>query len=416
LYEYNVLLIYIMEQHKERIKVLMFGWEFPPHNSGGLGVACLGLTRELLQEDVDVLFVLPRKFDIDNSALKILFASKKPLRYRFVDSSLYEYVTSTTYDANGKPTGSTRYGKSLIDEVKRYARKAADIAESEDFNVIHAHDWLAFPAGVAAQRVSHRPLVAHVHSTEYDRTGGNFLNEEVYRLEKKGIQKADKVIAVSQFTKNIITNHYGTPAHKVEVVHNGVDQDPAGHFLQELPTIKKNFKVVLFVGRLTMQKGPDYFLHAAKKVLARRRDVVFVMAGSGDMKEKLIEETVKLGIAGNVIFTGFLRDQKLNTLYRSADLFVMPSISEPFGISSLESLINGTPVLLSKQSGVSEVISHALKVDFWDTNEMANQILAALSYDSLKKTLSENGHRQVKTVTWNESARKTKSIYKNLLA
>lgn len=404
-----------MEQHNKPIKVLMFGWEFPPHNSGGLGVACLGLTRELLNEDVDILFVLPRKFDIDKSALKVLFASKKPLRYRFVDSSLYEYVTSTSYDAKGNPTGTSRYGKSLIDEVKRYARKAVEIAESEDFDIIHAHDWLAFPAGVAAQRVSHKPLVAHVHSTEYDRTGGNYLNEEVYNIEKKGIQKADRIIAVSNFTKNIIATHYNTSAGKIEVVHNGVDQGTSETFIKELPVIKQNFKVVLFVGRLTMQKGPDYFLHAAKKVLARRRDVVFVMAGSGDMKEKLIEESVRLGISGNVIFAGFLRDEKLNTLYRSADLFVMPSISEPFGISSLESLINKTPVLLSKQSGVSEVISHALKVDFWDTTDMANKILAALSYDSLKRTLSDNGYRQVQNVTWKESAKKTKEIYKNLL-
>jgi len=404
-----------MEPQNTRIKVLMFGWEFPPHNSGGLGVACLGLTRELLNEDVDILFVLPRKLDIDKSALKVLFASKRPLRYRFVDSMLYEYVTSMSYDAQGKPNGSSRYGKSLIDEVKRYARKAAEIAESEDFDIIHAHDWLTFPAGVAAKRVSHKPLVAHVHSTEFDRTGGNFLNDEVYQIEKRGIQKADQVIAVSNFTKSIITNHYGVETNKVEVVHNGVDQEPSAKFIKELPMIKKNFKIVLFAGRLTIQKGPDYFLHAAKKVLARRRDVVFVMAGSGDMREKLIEETVRLGISGNVIFTGFLRDQKLHTLYRSADLFVMPSISEPFGITSLESLINGTPVLLSKQSGVSEVVTHALKVDFWDTDEMANQIMAALSYNSLQQTLSENGHRQVKTITWNESAKKTKNIYRSLL-
>lgn len=400
---------------KGKIKVLMFGWEFPPFNSGGLGVACYGITRELAKQGVEIIFVLPKRFDVKVDFLRFRFASDITVKLYEVDSALYEYVTSCSYKDGLLKLHGKNYSGTLLEEVKRYALQAKKIAQSEEVDIVHAHDWLTFPAGILAAETKLVPLVVHVHSTEFDRTGGNGLNQNVYEIEREGVECANKVIAVSGLTKNMLMSHYGVPDEKVAVIYNGVDASSQDTKSEDISFLKRDNKVVLFVGRLTLQKGCDYFLQAASKVLKARDDVIFVVSGSGDMRQRLIEDTISLGISDKVIFTGFLRGEELEKVFRMADLFVMPSVSEPFGIASLEALINGTPIIISKQSGVSEVIRHALKVDFWDTQEMANKIIATLAHPSLHRTLRENGQIEAKGLTWSNTAEKIKNIYEDLL-
>lgn len=395
------------------IRVLMFGWEFPPFNSGGLGTACFGLARALVDSGIDVTFVLPKYFDIHCDFLKLVFAGNGQIKFRYIDTPLYPYITSGEYKSKfGSKKG---YGWSLIDEVIRYGEEAREIAKSEEYDIIHAHDWLSFLAGVEAKKVSGKPLVVQVHATEFDRTGGNGINQDVYDIERRGMHESDSVIAVSNFTKNIITSNYGLYPDKVSVVHNGIDEFSTSSLDDSLASLKQKYRIILFVGRLTLQKGADYFLKMAKKVLEHDKNVIFLITGEGDMKPKLIQEAATLGISDKVMFTGFLRGEALNKVYRAADLFVMPSVSEPFGITALEALLNGSPVLVSKQSGVSEVILHALKTDFWDIDEMTNKVLAVLRHESLRQTLKTNGFCEVHKNTWAEAAKKTKKIYKQLL-
>lgn len=401
------------------MKVLMFGWEFPPYNSGGLGVACFGLTRALAELNLQVTFVLPRRIDVDAPFVKMVFADTKVKMIPF-NSLLNAYMTMDDYKYARFLDGSPIYGRSLFEEVLRYAAMGGEVAKQEEFDVIHAHDWLSFLAGVEAKKVSGKPLIVHVHATEFDRCGEN-INKDIYQIEKTGMEAADQIIAVSQFTKDIIVNKYGIDPHKVEVVWNGIEESDYWH---PTPPIEDTSiwklkeagnKVVLFVGRLTMQKGPDYFLQAAKKVLEHEPNTLFIIAGSGDMEQQIIQQAAFLGISDKVLFPGFLRGMQLNQVYKSADLFVLSSISEPFGITPLESVINGTPVLISRQSGVSEALSHALKVDFWDIDEMANQMLSVLYHDSLHQTLQENSQREIKKLTWREAAHKVNHVYRNLL-
>ncbi len=393
---------------KNPIKVLMFGWEFPPFNSGGLGVACLGLTKALAKQGVQITFVLPRKFDVHADFMQFLYATQLKNSNLFLEK-LITYTTLTLYKQNS--VKNTSPFASLLEEVKNYGELAREIAETEEFDIIHAHDWLTFPAAIAAKEVSGKPLITHIHATEFDRTGTVYGNREVYDIEKLGMEHADRVIPVSNYTKELIVNHYGISPSKISVIHNGVESPNTDTLEQEILDLKTHNKIVLFVGRLTLQKGPDYFIRAAQKVLMYEPNVVFVMVGSGDMKEKLIHDSVALGISDKVIFTGFLRDANLKQLYKSADLFVMPSVSEPFGIAGLESAINGTPILVSKQSGVSEVLTHALKVDFWDIDEMTNKIVAVLTHESLKATLKSNSTQESETITWEEAAKKMKAVY-----
>ncbi len=390
----------------------MFGWELPPHNSGGLGVACYGLSKALTEEGKEIIFVLPKKLaDTNCNFLKIVNPGTLYKRLYSFNSPLYPYVTERKY--NSMFFGSQKiYGNNLLEEVLRYADFGAVVAREENFDVIHAHDWLSFGAGVNAKRESGKPLIVHVHATEFDRGGGEGVNDIVYKIEREGMEQADKVIAVSHFTKDIIVRNYGISPEKIEVVHNGVDSSEEASVLSLSHKIKEEGKkLVLFVGRLTLQKGPDYFIKAAKKICDYSNDICFVISGSGEMEQFLIEETAKERLSHRILFTGFLRGTELKEIYRMADLFVMPSVSEPFGITPLESLINGTPVLISKQSGVSEVISHALKVDFWDIDDMADKILAALNYNSLSHCLVEHGRREAVEVTWNNAAKKCIKIY-----
>ena len=396
------------------MKVLMFGWEFPPMSSGGLGTACYGLTKGLSSKGIGITFVVPYAADItDASFLNLKSASNMVnLKIRKVDSIIKPYMTSDGYSSylRKKPEGISKiYGSTLLDEVYRYNLAAAKIAEEEDFDIIHCHDWMTFGAGMIAKKKKNKPLVLHVHATEFDRTGGNNVNQYVYDIEREGMQKADLIIAVSNFTKNKIIDHYGVPRNKIRVVHNAVDFSQ--HYYDESFEINKTDKIVLFLGRITLQKGPDYFLEAAKKVLEKEKNVKFIIAGSGDMESHIIEKSAEMGLAGKVLFAGFLNPDEVEKAFKMADIYVMPSVSEPFGITPLEAMKNKTPVIVSRQSGVSEVIRHCLKVDFWDINEMSSKIISLLRYKPLHEALKEQGYQEVKKFNWNIPAEKCIQIY-----
>jgi glycosyltransferase involved in cell wall biosynthesis len=393
------------------MKVLMFGWEFPPLSSGGLGTACYGLTKSLSRKRVQITFVLPYSTDIDVDFLKLIPAGN--IKIRKVPTILQPYMTSKEYKSQlAKKQAPSMYGMSLFDEVNRYTLAAEKIAEEEDFDVIHCHDWMTFGAGIRAKRKKNKPLVLHIHSTELDRTGGHQVNQHVYDLERQGMHKADKVIAVSNFTKNKIMDHYSIPSEKIRVVHNAVDFSQ--HYYDEEFGLKKTDKIVLFLGRVTLQKGPDCFVYAAKKVLEHEKNVKFLIAGTGDMEPFVIEKAAELGIADKVLFAGFLNPDDVEKAYKMADVYVMPSVSEPFGITALEAMKFKTPSIVSKQSGVSEVIRHCLKADFWDINELSNKIIALLRYNPLHETLKESGYSEVKKFSWDVPAQKCINVYNEL--
>jgi glycosyltransferase involved in cell wall biosynthesis len=398
----------------------MFGWEFPPYSSGGLGTACYGLTKGLANQGVEVTFVIPKAFgEIKPSHVELVVSDQigKNLKLKEVDSLLVPYINSAAYRArlsfvNQKANDAKAvYGSNLYQEVYRYSQKAVHIAQRTKFDIIHCHDWMTYPAGIKVKQLTGKPLVLHIHATEFDRTGGN-VNQIVYDIERQGFEYADKICAVSNFTKQKVVNHYGIPPEKVEVVHNAIE------FTDEVSDedfhIKKGDKIVLFLGRITLQKGPEYFLYAARKVLELERNVKFVVVGTGDMEYFMIEKAAELGISDKVFFAGFMRGKDIDRAYKMADIYVMPSISEPFGLTPLESMRNGTPVIISKQSGVSEVINHCFKIDFWDTNEMANKIIAILKYDELHSCMSEHGMEEVRKFDWNIPAAKCIKVYKEL--
>ncbi len=433
-----------LDEEGARIRVFMLGWEFPPFISGGLGTACYGLTRAMNQLGVRVTFVLPRMVESEYvTHVRLLTPGSrerakgrrmteqelKNVTFRTILSPLQAYATPETYDEqieellrlrresmgwlSGDLRGGLDYAGDLYREVHRYASLALELARGEEFDVIHAHDWMTYPAGVAVAMMTGKPLVVHIHSTEFDRSGEH-VNQVVYDIEREGMERASKVIAVSHFTRGIVVSRYGIPADKVEVVYNGVERN--GGWSTMAPTsIRREEKIVLFLGRMTMQKGPEYFLYAAKKVLEVMDNVKFVMAGSGDLMYRSIELAAQLGIGHKVLFTGFLRGDDVRRIYQMADLYVMPSVSEPFGIAPLEALDNDVPVIISKQSGVSEVLRHALKVDFWDINEMANKIVAVLRYPPLQMTLRSHGNFEVRRLRWRDAARNCLRIYQEML-
>ena len=395
------------------MKVLMFGWEFPPYNTGGLGTACYGLTKGLSKQNINITLVLPYMSNaLVSNFINIISAN---IKIKSIKSILSPYMTSQSYQRKRDNQDQAKiYGDSLFDEVYRYSEEAKRIALEEEFDIIHCHDWMTFKAGINVKGVKNKPLIVHVHSTEFDRTGGNYVNQCVYDIEREGLESADAVIAVSNFTKNKIVQHYNNiKPNKIYVIHNGIE--PKDCNSSEKFEIKINDKVVLFLGRITLQKGPDYFLYAAKKVLDYYPNVKFIIAGSGDMERFIIEKAAEFGISKNVLFAGFLQGDDVDRIYKMADLYVMPSVSEPFGITALESMSNGTPVLISKQSGVSEVIHHCLTADFWDVNELANKIISALRYNTMHQSLIEQGSLEIKKFNWDEPARKCIDIYNRLL-
>ena len=388
----------------------MLGWEFPPFNRGGLGVACYGLAKGLHNQGVDITLVLPKKTGVKPDFFKLISTDVK-IDINVIDSPLTPYMTSQEYEVilSNEKTPSL-YGKNLFEEVKRYTAKVKELVKNETFDVIHAHDWMTYQAGIEIKKMSNKPLVVHMHATEFDRTGGNGINQYVYDLERAGMNFADAVIPVSNFTKNMIMQHYGIPSEKIHPVHNAVefnDYKSEDNF----SGFKNHHKIVLSLGRITLQKGVDYFLYAAKQVLDYDDSIRFVIAGSGDMERFLIEKAAEMGIADKVLFTGWLRGEDIDRAFQMADLYVMPSVSEPFGIAPLEAIRNNTPVIISKQSGVSEVLNHCLKVDFWDVNELANKILSVLRYSEVHESLRENGSKEVKKFNWNIPAKKCIEVY-----
>lgn len=330
----------------------------------------------------------------------------------------HEEHHAPAHPVNLGPTGvgttgaGAMYKGDLFAEAERYARLVVTLTRDEKFDVIHAHDWLTYPAGIALARVSGKPLIVHVHSTEFDRSG-DAVYQRVYDVERRGMMSAMRVVAVSELTRSICTQKYGVPADKVDVVYNGIDDQR----LQPGPkdTIDRKDKIVLFLGRITMQKGPEYFIAAAKRVLEKVPEAKFIMAGAGDMEVRMIEMAAQLGIGNRVLFAGFLRGADVDRAYRMADCYVMPSVSEPFGIAPLEAIRAGAPVIISKQSGVSEVLTHALKVDFWDIDEMANKIAAVLKYPPLGQTMREHGSFELRKLTWDQAAEACERAYERAI-
>lgn len=416
----------------------MLGWEFPPQISGGLGTACYGLTKAMDKLGIKVTFVLPRgtgnpvgsvrTIGVNDPQVITRYEQFANIKFRVISSNLRPYASVgshrqeniNSYDSTktllemtdtGATLGPDNYTGDILSAVNQYAEKAVIVAGAEDFDVVHAHDWMTYPAGEAVSRQSHKPLIVHVHSTEFDRSGEH-VNQTVYDIERRGMHVAAKVITVSNMTKDTVVNRYGVPPAKVEVVYNAVEHNGDG--ICHVPA-EKTDKIVLFLGRITMQKGPEYFLAAAKKVLQVVDNVKFIMAGSGDMMPRIVELAASMGIGNKVLFTGFLTGEDVNKAYNMADLYVMPSVSEPFGISSLEAMNRNVPVLISKQSGIAEVVKHALKVDFWDIDEMANKMIAVLKRPQLKETLSKNGFHESCKFNWEDSAAKVKHIYEEVI-
>jgi glycosyltransferase involved in cell wall biosynthesis len=425
------------------MKVLMFGWEFPPHISGGLGTACFGLTKGMAYHHMEVVFVVPKAFgNEDQRAVRIVSADQqtinlsdkkfydywKQVTYLEVNSGLVPYMSpeefrrltdATEHDHTDveesvfaeKFSFSGSYGPDLFREVSRYALVAAKIAVENQHDIIHAHDWLTFPAGIAAKYVSGKPLVVHVHATEFDRSGEN-INPHVFEIERQGMLCADRVIAVSNRTRDVIIERYGIPADKVVTLHNAVIMGPSGREQYVNPLDEK---IVTFLGRITFQKGPEYFIEAAKKVLAVDNNVRFVMAGSGDMWQRMVELVAKLRIGHKFHFAGFLQGPEVKQMFDMSSVYVMPSVSEPFGISPLEAMQSNVPVIISRQSGVSEVLNHAIKVDFWDIDAMADAIYALLHYQGISRMFARMGHEEVENLKWDNVAFKLKGIYQTLL-
>ncbi len=428
------------------MRVLMFGWEFPPHIAGGLGTACEGIVKGLAYNGVETLFVMPNASgDEDQSATTILNASDVEVRnvsstveefinkvkFFYVDSNIVPYVDPDEYfeaiekmKAQGlsetsvgfgqKFKFSGKYGANLMEEVSRYAQVGGTIAMQhiDEFDLIHAHDWLTYLAGIAAKELTGKPLVVHVHATSYDRGDEKHIDTRVLDIETRGMMAADRVVTVSDLTRNIVINKYGIDPAKVVTVHNAVDFSG-----REDITVERGVKdkVVTFLGRITFQKGPEYFIDAAAKVLKRTKNVRFVMAGSGDMMNRAIKQVARLGISDRFHFTGFLRGADVQKMFALSDVYIMPSVSEPFGISPLEAMRTGVPSIISHQSGAAEILKYALKVDFWDVDALADDIYALVSYPALTEFASKQGYDEVNELKWNGATAKLKKVYESLI-
>ncbi|MCQ2158320.1 MAG: glycosyltransferase family 4 protein [Bacteroidales bacterium] len=428
------------------MRVLMFGWEFPPHIAGGLGTACKGIVEGLAHNGVETLFVMPHASgDEDQTCTRIIDASDvavasvsdtvdeflDKVKFLHVDSNLVPYVDPDEYfeaieemkrnqvhqtriGFGQKFCFSGKYGANLLEEVSRYAQVGGTIAmqHAGEFDVIHAHDWLTYLAGIAAKELSGKPLVVHVHATSFDRGTDDMVDSRVFAIEKRGMEAADKVVAVSEFTRNIVINKYGISPDKVVAVHNAVDF--SGREDVDVQRGVKD-KVVTFLGRITFQKGPEYFIDAAAKVLKRTKNVRFVMAGSGDMMNRAIRQVARLGISDRFHFTGFLKGQDVQNMFALSDVYIMPSVSEPFGISPLEAMRSNVPSIISHQSGAAEVLKYAFKVDFWDVDAMADDIYALLQYPALSKFASQRGLEEVNSLKWDYATEKLKAVYESII-
>ncbi len=428
------------------MRVLMFGWEFPPHIAGGLGTACYGIVKGLAYNGVETIFVMPSASgDEDQSAARIINASDVPVDIRqdlsqeFLDKVRFinvgtnmvpycdpdDFTELVEKERRNQKKGyrilygqkfkfSGKYGANLMEEVARYAMVGGTIAvhHKDEFDVIHAHDWLTYYAGIAAKQLTDKPLVIHVHATSFDRGSVDNIDTRVYEIERNGMLAADRVITVSDLTRNIVISKYGIDPAKVVTVHNAVDFSGCDDIVVERGV---KDKVVTFLGRITFQKGPEYFIEAAAKVLKRTDGVRFVMAGSGDMMNRCIRHVARLGISDRFHFTGFLRGADVQKMFALSDVYVMPSVSEPFGISPLEAMRTGVPSVISHQSGAAEVLRYAFKVDFWDVDAMADKIYGLLKYPALAKFAAREGYDEVNTLKWNNAAAKMKSVYESVV-
>ncbi len=390
------------------MKVLMFGWEFPPYTTGGLGTHCYHLTKSLTGKNVQVTFVMP-KFgkNRDNGFVKIVHADDS--KFIEIASGLTPYVSSLEVRYSPGENGSNDlYGTDFFAKVSRYTKCASAAVKKEDCDVIHCHDWMTFPAGAAVKKEKKKPMIVTVHSTEYDRNPVS-PNPWIAHIEWKGMYEADRIITVSNYMKKRIIEKYSVPESKIEVVYNAVDP---GCYAGSRRKFGTGDRVVLFLGRLAIQKGPDYFLRAAKMVVEKEKRTRFVVVGTGHMLPELIEQSIGLGISDNVIFTGY--QENIKEYYKMADVYVMPSVSEPFGITALEALASGAPVIVSKQSGVSELVRHCMKVDFWDVNELANKIIGILRYQTMRNEMEKNGTAEISSINWDSVAEKTVKVYSSV--
>ena len=416
------------------MKVLMFGWEFPPHILGGLGTASYGLTRGMAQQgDLELTFVIPRPHgDEDQSFLKIIGANNVPVVWKenswdhinhhighFIhpdeyfwlrDGIKYDFRRIHTNDL-GCINFSGKYPDNLIEEISNYEAVGSVLAHQLDFDIIHSHDWLTYPAGAFAKQISGKPLVIHVHATDFDRSRGN-VNPTVYSIEKRGMDAADHILTVSNLTRNIVIEKYHQDPNKVSTVHNAVE--PLAD-VESFTKSERKEKVVTFLGRISMQKGPEYFVEAAHKVLERTDGVRFVMAGSGDMMNDMIDLVAQRGIADKFHFTGFLKGRQVHEMLAESDAYIMPSVSEPFGISPLEAMQVGTPSIISKQSGCAEILTHAIKTDYWDIDAMADAIYGIIKYPAMYDDMRSLGLEEVNNITWYDAGLKVRNIYNRLL-
>ncbi len=387
----------------------MLGWELPPHNSGGLGVACYQLCKSLANQNIDIEFIVPYQGDHDIDFMTVTTADPK---YGLKMNPLLAYE-SGLYGENG----INYEGLDIFTQHRIYENAVAKLVEAREFDIVHAHDWLTFRAAMRVKEIKGCPVILHVHSIESDRAGHGLGNPIVREIEESSMYMADKVIAVSEHTKQAIMREYGLPGEAIDVIHNSIDADD----ITPLDTINSyayltllkqaGYKVVTNFGRITIQKGLSNLLLAAQKVLSLREKTIFLIVGSGEQQSELIEQAADLGIGPNVLFADFQRGKRLRDAQSIGDLFVMPSVSEPFGITPLEAIGYGTPVLISKQSGVSEVLKNCLKVDFWDIDEMANQITSALENDAVLHEMLINSQNELAKMSWGEASQKINDIY-----
>jgi glycosyltransferase involved in cell wall biosynthesis len=414
----------------------MFGWEFPPHILGGLGTASYGLTKGMaMQEDMEITFVMPKPWgDEDRSFLQLIGVCNTPIVWKdlnwdyvkqrlgkYMDPQLYYdlrdhiYANFTHYHTNdlGCIEFSGRYPDNLLEEINNYSIVAGVIARTIPMDIIHSHDWLTYPAGIHAKTATGKPLVLHVHATDFDRSRGN-VNPQVYGIEKDGMDHADHIITVSNLTRNTVIEKYHQDPRKVTTVHNAVE--PLNAEIEAIPSKKgTKDKVVTFLGRITMQKGPEYFVEAAARVLKKADNVRFVMAGSGDMMNQMIRLVAQRGISDKFHFTGFMKGNQVYEVLKSSDVYVMPSVSEPFGISPLEAMQCGVPSIISKQSGCAEILNKAIKTDYWDIEAMADAMYSIITYPGMADYLKEEGKREVDSITWQDAGLKVRKIYDNVL-
>ena len=416
---------------------LMFGWEFPPHILGGLGTASHGLTKGMaMQEDMDITFVIPKPLgDEDQSFLRIIGMNNTPLVWKdvswdYVNSRIGKMMNPQLYfdlrdhiyaDFRYFPNNdlgciefSGRYPSNLLEEINNYSIVAGVIARTVKMDIIHSHDWLTYPAGIHAKSVTGKPLVIHVHATDFDRSRGK-VNPQVYAIEKDGMDHADHILTVSNLTRNTVIEKYNQNPRKVTTIHNAVE--PLADEIEAL-TPKKGTKdkVITFLGRITMQKGPEYFVEAAARVLKKADHVRFVMAGSGDMMNQMIRLAAQRNISDKFHFTGFMKGSQVYEVLKSSDVYVMPSVSEPFGISPLEAMQCGVPTIISKQSGCAEILNKTIKTDYWDIEAMADAMYSIITYPSMYEYLKVEGKKEVDAITWQDAGLKVRKIYDNVLA